>query len=201
ELRILEWVQGSVIGSVFLLVPAVMLGVWAARRRLLDDPELHRPFLLRVAVVGVGAAAFGGLPWALIRASWWQAPPEAVATLAGVTQTLTGYLGGVGYAAIAGLLAIRVRTQARSLLPVTLLAACGQRSMTCYLLQSVVFVAVLAAYGGGLGNRLGLVEIAALATVTWGLTVMLAGWMARRDHRGPAELLLRRLTYGYPVPR
>ncbi|MGH3673353.1 MAG: hypothetical protein ACRDSH_22460, partial [Pseudonocardiaceae bacterium] len=49
ELRILEWVQGSVIGSVFLLVPAVMLGVWAARRRLLDDPELHRLFLSATA--------------------------------------------------------------------------------------------------------------------------------------------------------
>lgn len=35
--------------------------------------------------------------------------------------------------------------------------------MTCYLLQSLVFVAVLAAYGGGLGSRLGLAEIAALA--------------------------------------
>jgi uncharacterized membrane protein YeiB len=71
--------------------------------------------------------------------------------------------------------------------------------MTCYLLQSVVFVAVLAAYGGGLGNRLGLAEIAMLATVTWVLTVLLAQAMSRRGYRGPAEVLLRRLTYGAPV--
>jgi uncharacterized protein len=194
-IRVLEWVQGSIIGSIFSLVPAVLLGVWAARRRLLDDPERHRQFLLRVAVLGVGLATVGGLPWALVRASWWEPSSEVVAMLAGVVHILTGYGGGVGYAAIAGLVAIRVRNRDRAGPVVTALAACGQRSMTCYLLQSVVFVAVLAAYGGGLGNRLGLAEIAILATATWALTVLLADGMARRNHRGPAELLLRRLTY------
>ena len=54
---------------------------------------------------------------------------------------------------------------------------------------------MLAAYGGGLGNRLGLAEIALLAITTWALTVLLAAWMSRRGHRCPAEVLLRRLTY------
>jgi uncharacterized protein len=63
----------------------------------------------------------------------------------------------------------------------------------------VVFVALLAASGGGLGNRLGLAEIALLATATWALTVLLADGMSRRGYRGPAEVLLRRLTYGSPV--
>lgn len=217
EIRVLEWVQCSAIGSIFTLVPAVLLGVWAARRRLLDEPERHRRFLLRVAVLGVGLAALGGLPWALVRASWWEPSSEAVAMLASVAQTLTGYAGGVGYAAIAGLVAIhvgvpgeggvggggcvgvRVRAPNRPRPVISALAACGQRSMTCYLLQSVVFVAVLPAYGGGLGNRLGLAEIAALATVTWALTVLLAEGMSRCGYRGPAEVLLRRLTYDPPV--
>src|SRR5947209_5049875 len=63
----------------------------------------------------------------------------------------------------------------------------GQRAAVddLLLLQSMVFVAVLAAYGGGLGNRLGLAEIALLAITTWALTVLLAAWMSRRGHRGP----------------
>jgi uncharacterized protein len=204
-IRVLQWVQGSVIGSVFMLVPAVLLGVWAARRRLLDEPERHQQFLVRIAVLSVGLAAVGGLPWALVRVSWWTPSSAAVALLAGGAHTFTGYAGGVGYAAIAGLVAIRVGAR----VPVTArgrpgpvisaLVACGQRSMTCYLLQSVVFVVILAAYGGGLGNRLGLAEIAALATLTWVLTVLLADRMSRRGYRGPAETLLRRLTYGAPV--
>jgi len=196
-MRVLEWVQGSVVGSIFTLVPAVLLGVWAARRRLLDEPQRHRRFLLRVAVLGVALAATGGLPWALARAKWWDPPSEAVAVIAGLGQTLTGFAGGLGYAAIAGLVAIRVQQRDRTGPVIGALAACGQRSMTCYLLQSVVFVAVLAAYGGGLGNRLGLAEIALLAILTWGLTVALAAWMSRRGHRGPVEVLLRRLTYGH----
>jgi uncharacterized protein DUF418 len=57
----------------------------------------------------------------------------------------------------------------------------------------------VAAYGGGLGNRLGLAEIAMLAIVAWALTVLLAQVMSRRGYRGPAEVFLRRLTYGAPV--
>jgi uncharacterized protein len=203
-IRVLEWVHGSIIGAIFSLVPTLLLGVWAARRRLLDEPQQHRRFLLRVAVLGVGLAAVGGLPWALVRASWWNPPSEAVAMLTGVVQTLTGYAGGVGYAAIAGLVAIRAvagagEARKRPGPVITALASCGQRSMTCYLLQSVAFVAVLAAYGGGLGNRLGFAEIAVLAIVTWTLTVLLAQVMSRRGYRGPAEVLLRRLTYGAQV--
>ena len=196
-LRVLHWVEGSIIGSLFMLVPAVLLGVWAARRRLLDEPVPNQRFLVRAGVLGIGLGAAGGLPWALVRATWWKPTSEVAALLAGGAHTFSGYAGGVGYAAIAGLIAIRV--QRRNEHPgrvITALAACGQRSMTCYLLQSVVFVAVLAAYGGGLGNRLGLIEIATLATVTWLLTVVLADAMRRRGHRGPAETLLRQLTYG-----
>jgi uncharacterized membrane protein YeiB len=176
-----------------------MLGVWAARRRLLDEPERHQQFLQRIAVLGMGLAVVGGLPWALVRASWWKPSSEVVTMLAGGAHLMTGYAGGVGYAAIAGLAAIRIqdRSRARGRVGpvVSALVACGQRSMTCYLLQSVVFVAVLAAYGGGLGNRLGHVEVVALATATWVLTVLLADGMRRRGSRGPAEHLLRRLTY------
>jgi uncharacterized membrane protein YeiB len=197
ELRVLQWIQGSLIGSMFMLVPAVLLGVWAARRRLLDEPARNQRFLVCAAVLGIGLAAAGGLPWALVRATWWRPSSELVSLLAGGAHTFSGYAGGVGYAAIAGLVAIRVQRRDHHPGPViTALAACGQRSMTCYLLQSVVFVAVLAAYGGGLGNRLGLIEIAIVAALTWVLTVLLADVMSRHGHRGPAETLLRQLTYG-----
>jgi uncharacterized protein len=195
EIRVLQWVQGSLVGSVFMLVPAVLLGVWAARRKLLDEPARHRPFLRRAALLGMLLAIAGGLPWALVRATWWQPSSDLVALLAGGAHTFSGYAGGVGYAAIAGLLAIRLQARDRQGPVIGALVACGQRSMTCYLLQSVVFVVILAAYGGGLGYRFGLVELAVLATMTWVFTVLLADGMRRLDYRGPAEVLLRYLTY------
>lgn len=193
--RVLEWIGLTVVVAVFGLVPALLLGVWAARRRVLDEPERYRPLLTRVAVLGVGTAVLGGLPMALVAVSWPQPSLPAVA-LAGAVHTLSGYAGGLGYAAIAGLVAMRSHRRDGPGPVVTALSACGQRSMTCYLLQSVVFVAVLASYGGGLGERFGLAGAAALATVTWALTVLLAEFMRRRNYRGPAEFLLRRLTYG-----
>ncbi|MGH3778258.1 MAG: DUF418 domain-containing protein [Pseudonocardiaceae bacterium] len=192
--RVGEWV-GLTLTLLFILVPALLLGVWAARRRLLDEPQRHQRLLIRVAVLGVGVAAAGGLPMALMAAAWWPDRSVMATVLAGVAHTVTGYAGGLGYAAIAGLIVIRVRNRDRRGPVVTALAACGQRSMTCYLLQSVVFVAVLASYGGGLGDRFSLAATAVLATATWALTVLLAHAMARRNYRGPAELFLRHLTY------
>ncbi len=196
-IRALEWTTLTIVLALFLVTPALLFGVWAARRRLLDEPERHRRLLRRTALLGVGLAAAGGLPLALMASSWWPEPSGWALALAGVVHTATGYAGGVGYAAIAGLVAIHVGAGQRDRPGpvVSALAACGQRSMTCYLLQSVVFVAVLAAYGGGLGDRFGLAATALLATVTWLLTVLLADGMNRRGYRGPAEVLLRRLTY------
>lgn len=196
--RVLEWVVLTVSLAMFGLVPALLLGAWAARRRLLDDPGSHRRFLLCTAVIGTGLAVAGGLPMASMAAQLWAQPSLTATALAGVLHAVTGYAGGVGYAALAGLAAIRMHERTG---PVSrAVAACGQRSMTCYLAQSVVFVAVLAAYGGGLGDRFGIAQTALLAIATWALILLLAEMMRRLGYRGPAELLLRRLTYGRPSP-
>ncbi|MBE1878584.1 DUF418 domain-containing protein [Myceligenerans sp. TRM 65318] len=75
------------------------------------------------------------------------------------------------------------------------LQAVGQRSLTCYLLQSVLCAPVLAAWGLGLGQHLSSFTMLLYAAAVWGLTVLFAAWQEDRDARGPAEILLRRLTY------
>lgn len=80
--------------------------------------------------------------------------------------------------------------------PVRAIAAVGQRSLTFYLFQSVIFAPLLAAWGFGLGQHLSTTTSTALALGVWLVSVLIAGWMASRDMRGPAERLLRRLTYG-----
>jgi uncharacterized protein len=75
-------------------------------------------------------------------------------------------------------------------------AACGQRSLTCYLGQSVVFVALLPAWTFGLGARLTVAQAALLAVGVWLALLLISAVSARAGFRGPAEVLLRRLTYG-----
>ncbi|MFC4014763.1 DUF418 domain-containing protein [Nonomuraea purpurea] len=193
-MRLIGW---SGMTPTYFLVSAVsafMVGIWAARRRMLEDPVAHRALLSRAAVAGAGIALVGGLPLMLIDTRVWTAP-DAVSVSAYALHSVSGVAGGLAYAAIIGLVAGRARHGHHG--PVTrALAACGQWSLTCYLLQSVVFVALFAPYLGGLGTRVGDATASGIAVVTWLATVTLAARLAPRGRRGPAEALLRRLTYG-----
>ncbi|MGI5213497.1 DUF418 domain-containing protein [Plantactinospora sp. CA-290183] len=189
--RLLTWLLLAPMLALDVVTP-FLLGIWAARRRLLDDPGRHRSLLRRVAAAGIALAVLGGLPLALIDARVWTDWAGAAAVSAYALHAVTGIGGGLGYAALAGLVAHR-RAAAPGVV-VTALAACGQRSLTCYLLQSAVFVAIFAPYAGGAGGRLSDAGASAVAVGTWLGTVLLAELMRRAGRRGPAEVLLRRLS-------
>jgi uncharacterized protein len=206
--RISEWAGGIVIGSLISVVGAVALGALAARFRVLDEPAAHRRLLGRVAAAGLGTAVLTGLPLALAAVGVWR-PGEGLLMLAAFLHTLGGYAGGLGYAAVFGLLVIRhgvrgggvvagTTTGIRRVVAgtITVLAACGQRSLSCYLGQSVLFAALLPAWTLGLGARLTVAEAALLAVGVWLALLLAAAVSARAGYRGPAETLLRRLTYG-----
>jgi uncharacterized membrane protein YeiB len=184
-LRPVEWLMTPV--GVLGVGSAILIGTWAARRGVLTDPAAHRPLLVRTAVLGLSAAVLGGLPSGLAVGHFWQPPSLwAIAAL----HAITGIAGGLGYAALIGLLAVRIGDRPG---PVTrALVATGQRSLSAYLFQSVVFVALLAPWTLGLGATFGTADVAALALATWLVSVVLA---ARWRGRGPAEILLRRRTY------
>jgi uncharacterized membrane protein YeiB len=191
--RLFEWVLLGLLLQAVTVFGAVALGAWAARRRLLDDPVRHRPLLGRLAVAGLAAAVLLGLPLALVVTGFW-APSVPVLLVCGALHTAGGYAGGVGYAALFGLLAIRIGDHPG---PVgRAVQACGQRSLSCYLAQSVAFGALLPAWSLGLGARLTVAQTALLAVGVWLVIVLVAAVSARAGLRGPAEVLLRHLTYG-----
>jgi uncharacterized protein len=195
--RVTEWAGGILISSLLSVVAAVALGVWAARYRVLDEPAAHRRVLGRVAVGGLLVAVLAGLPLALAAVGVWR-PGIGMLLLSGTLHTVGGYAGGLGYAAVFGLLVIRRGARPGPVLRA--LAAGGQRSLSCYLGQSVLFVALLPAWTLGLGARLTVAEAALLAVGVWSALLLVAVVSARAGRRGPAETLLRRLTYG-PVHR
>jgi uncharacterized membrane protein YeiB len=178
---------------------AVLVGTWAARRGVLTDPAAHRALLLRTAAIGLTAAVVGGLPIALAVGGFWE--PTSPFTLWGISaaHAVTGVAGGLGYAALIGLVAIRVGERRGPV--VRALVTTGQYSLSCYLFQSVVFVALLMPYTLGLGATLGTAEVAVVALGTWLVSVLLAVLLRRTGRRGPAEALLRRLTYRRPTEK
>ncbi|TCK26680.1 DUF418 domain-containing protein [Pseudonocardia endophytica] len=185
-LRLAEWL-GSTVVSVLTTVGMLALGALAARRGVLDEPGRYRPLLLRTAVAGISVAAVTGLPLALAAAGWWQ-PAIGPALLSGVLHQAGGLAGGVGFGALFGLLATRAAPQ--------VLLATGRRSLSNYLGQSAVFCALLPAWSLGLGADLTVWQASLLGVATWLLGIAVSAILDQAGRRGPAEVVLRRLTHG-----
>lgn len=180
------------LGPLGFVCPFV-IGLWMGRRRILEQPERHRRLLGLLAVGGIGAAVLGAQPVALMLSGAIAKPDQSTLELIGPLHDATGILGGFGYAALLALLAIKL--QARPHRIVDAIAAVGQRSMTCYLAQSVVWSIAFTPFLLDLSDDLTVASTALLATVTWLVTVVLADWMHRTGRRGPFEVLVRRVTY------
>jgi uncharacterized membrane protein YeiB len=171
-----------------------LVGLWAGRRRLLEEPERHRRLLLTVAVLGIGAAVLGAQPVALMLAGVTEQPSAETLSYVGPLHDWTGVLGGFGYAAAIALVAVRLGPDPG---PVSrAIAATGQRSLTCYLAQSVAWAVIFNRYLLDLSGPLSVTTTALMASATWLLTVVLADRLRRAGRRGPFETLIRRATYG-----
>lgn len=170
------------------------LGMWAARRRVLEDLARHRTLLTRTAVLGLGVAIAGGLPAALLSAGWLHVD-KPTASLILTLHGASGMFAGPGYVAVFGLIALRVNRPG----PVVgALAALGQRSLSGYLFQSVAWLLLLAPFTLALGQRLGSPTVSGvlIAVTIWLATVLIARLLDKCGQAGPAEIVLRRLTYG-----
>lgn len=175
------------------------VGLWAGRRRILEQPARHRTLLRVTAVAGIGVAVVGAQPVSLVLAGAVGSPDRSALEWLGPLHDATGTLGGFGYAALFVLIAARLQGRPRPV--VTALAAAGQRSMTCYLAQSVVWAVAFTPFLLDLSATLTVASTALLATVTWALTAVLAERMRRAGDRGPFETLVRRVTYERPRGR
>lgn len=179
-------------GVLGLVVPiAILLAILAARHGILEEPERHRALLVRVAAWGIAIGWAGG---ALALAEFLGALDPMPSWTFSLVHVATGLPAGIGYAALFALVAARM---ARRRLDVAgrALTAVGKRSMTSYLLQSVLFAPVLSAWGLGLGGVLTEWQGALYALGVWLVTVVVAVALDAAGRRGPAETLLRRLAY------
>ncbi len=183
----------AVLGPIGFACP-FLVGLWAGRRRILEQPERHRRLLTVAAVGGIGVAVLGAQPVALMLARVTAVPDADTLSLVGPLHDASGVLGGFGYAALVALLAIRLGTRQGRVTQA--LAATGQRSLTCYLMQSVAWAILYTPYRLDLSDDLDVAVNAVLAVAVWAGTVVLADLMRSASYRGPFEILLRRATYG-----
>ncbi|MFC0674025.1 DUF418 domain-containing protein [Brachybacterium hainanense] len=192
------WAGLTIAQVVSLTIPlSILLGWLAARHRLLEDPAAHLPLLRRLALIGIPIGWLGALPGALTSLDVLPVREDASWMFMGLSS-VTGVCTGVGYAAAFALLAARLGSSRPPI--VRAIAAVGKRSLSFYLLQSLVFAIVLSAWGLGVGGWAGTSLALLIGLLTWALGVPLAMLLEQRGARGPAEVLLRRLTYGRRTP-
>ncbi len=196
-----DWIArlvGLPFGPLFIafaypLLLLVVLGYRAGRAGLLDDPAAHRGFLTKVAVVGVSVSVLSALPIALT-VQGVLSPGTVTEGLFMALQVLTGVFGGAGYAALFALWGIRLE-QSRG--PLTrAVAAMGQRSLTFYVLNSVLVAVVLQPDLVGLGSSAGAAGALLVAAAAWTVSLALATWLELRRRPGPLDQLMRRCVYG-----
>lgn len=185
-------------GVLGLVVPlAVLIAILCARHRVLESPATHRRLLTRVTVAGIAIGWAGATPSVLVHHGVLSLPSWAPMLLHGCT----GLFAALGYAAGFALIAARI-TPTRPAGPfVGALTAVGRRSLSSYLLQSVIFAPLLSAWGLGLGGLLTQWQAALVAVITWLLSVAVAVTLDRAGRRAPAEWLLRRLIAAAPKRR
>lgn len=191
--RLGTWILMTPASMLGLLIPAaVLLGMLAARHRWIEGVT-GRMQLGPIAIWGIAVGVIGALPTLLVYLGLLPGLSGAEWAVSGIGQ-VTGFFGGIGYMALFGLIGARIRDQ----LPVGVAAAAavGKRSLSFYLLQSVVFAPLLAAWGLGWGATISEAGAYGMAVGVWLVSLVLATWMDQRDWRGPAEWVLRRLTYG-----
>lgn len=176
-------------GYLFIYGPLFLIGFNWARRGVLSDVAAHRTELLRWVAAGVAVIIVIGLPWGLATIG---VLPESLSSVFLILNSGFGVL--TGPAALAALaLLLKADTVPPLLKP---FAALGKRSMSGYVLQSVLFFAIVMPFTAGLSNEIGAATMALVATAVWALTVVAAWLLELAGAPGPLEQLHRRLAYG-----
>ncbi|MDR7329493.1 DUF418 domain-containing protein [Corynebacterium guangdongense] len=198
------WATGYLLSAPIALtsmLPLAILGYVAARRGVHRDPMAHLR-ILTVWVLVAGAIILAvGLPWGL---SAIGALPGAWEDVLMNLNQMLGYLTGPGICA--GVLLASRRLQERldrgASLPPALapVQALGQRSMSGYVTQSLLFVPLTMPFLLGLGEGAGAAGLLLLALAVWAVTLLAAQLTARVGRPGPAESAHRRLAYGRRGP-
>jgi uncharacterized membrane protein YeiB len=187
--RLTEWPMHTATVVPFIFI--VWLGIWAARRRVLEEPAAHRTLLRRTAIACLAVSIVGALPYALVAAGVLHVDADTVDAMS-LVHDVSGEYGGPGYVALFGLLALKLSAAPRGRALLGPVIALGQRSLSGYLFQSVSWLVLFSPWALHLGGT----YAAALAAVAvWVVSLVAAQAMSAAAYRGPAETLLRRITY------
>ncbi|WP_037151843.1 DUF418 domain-containing protein [Rhizobium freirei] len=167
-----------------------LIGFVFGQRKLLQNRDLYRPYLVRSICWGLAVGLPGGVAYACATQF---APGTSLETAGLALSVLTSpFLTG---AIIAGVLMALDSGRMGSWRDY--LASAGRMALSNYLMQSIVCALIFHGYGFGLIGKLSFAMTLVVAVVLFGLQLLLSRWWLRRFNYGPVEWLLRAVTIGH----
>ncbi|WP_080873488.1 DUF418 domain-containing protein [Oceanobacillus timonensis] len=174
----------------FPVIPSILMGIWLGNLNILIQPEKHIKLLKRLTIGGLTISLAGAIPLVLINDVWF--PDLFTAGFAYGVHILTGFAGGVGYAALFGLLGIAITKRG---LIIHAIAAMGKRSLTFFVIHEILTVILLSPMAFHLGAHLTVTTSVLVGILMWMFTLSIAYLMERQQINGPLESYLRYLVY------
>lgn len=187
--------------SVFPFVLArFMLGYWAGRKRLLQDPASHRGLLRGILIVGglIGISSVVAIEW--IESMRLTESLLHGSRLDEFGLRLLRRIGplGMGVAYAAGFALLFLRPEWRRWL--RLLAPAGRMALSNYLMQTLVCIWLFYGIGLGIGPSGGFVARLSVWAMLFGLQMAFSAWWLARFRLGPMEWVWRSIADGRRAP-
>ncbi|MDU0477858.1 DUF418 domain-containing protein [Staphylococcus chromogenes] len=183
-----------------MLMPLILIGFVAARRGVLTNPDAYLTQLRWAAGIAVAIMLGCGLPMGL---AFIGVLPERWGLPLFLVNAGVGVLTGPGIIAMI-VLALRplqarwnrVQEDKSLSLPLRCVLGLGKRSMSGYLLQSILFTILVTKWGFGFTQDQGAFDSMLAAIGVWVATLVICGGLEIAHLPGPFEWLHRRLSYG-----
>ncbi len=191
-----QYIVGRYAGLIFQMrLPKILamflLGMYAYRRGLFQDPQGNRPFIRQVAMYGISIGLIANLIFAWLSGN--EAPfPPSIAGLVGVAF----YAIGVPALAL-GISAVVVILWKGGAMKKVLsaFAPVGRMALTNYLMQTVICVLIFYGYGLGKFGSFGALEATITAALIVAFQLLVSSLWLRYFTYGPVEWIWRQLTY------
>jgi uncharacterized protein len=173
-----------------------LVGMWAARTRIIAEYDQHLPFFRKTFWWGFGIGLIGNIVYVIAYRKANMATQDVWAWMYATFHTIAGIALGAFYVSTVVLLFAKGRAAGL----VKLLAPVGRMALTNYLMQSLITSILFLGWGFGLFGKIELWQGILITIAIFTMQIPLSIWWLGRFRFGPVEWLWRTLTYGYVQP-
>lgn len=189
---------GALLPGILFFYPVVLamflVGMWAARTRIIADYDQHLPFFRKAFWWGLGIGMAGNIIYVFAYRKANMAAQDVWSLLYATFHTI----GGIALAAFYVSSVVLLVAKGRASRLINCLAPVGRMALTNYLMQSLITAILF--LGCGLYGEIEIWHGIILTIAIFAIQIPFSKWWLSHYKFGPMEWLWRTLTYGKNQP-